>query len=254
MRTEATYLVLRLDAPLQSWGSVAMDPVRPTHDFPTRSALVGLLASALGWRYLDGERINLLQSALRYAVREETPPRRLRDYQTADLGRIGQEGWTRWGLEKRGGASAKDTHLLEKFYLADGVFTVVLTLLGDSPVQLSEIAEALRRPSRPLFLGRKSCPPASPILVGQIEAPSGYEALKRWPARPLDSRGPRTEPMVDDHGMRCWYADGDGPDEGEPQSIWDRRDFVLDRFGGDRRIRQHRVSPPIEPSTVESPI
>lgn len=233
------YLILRLDAPMQSWGSVALDPLRPTHGFPTRSALAGMMASALGWRYRDGARTTALQDALRYSVREERTPRRMRDYQTADLDGIGREGWTRWGMERRGGGSAATgTHILEKQYLAGGVFLVALTLHSEAPVGLSEIAEALARPARPLFLGRKGCIPASPILVGRIEEGSPYEALQEWPVDLADASDGKS-----DRSVVCWYEDGDGPDEGEPEEIWDRRDFSTDRFGGSRTVRRHHVRP-----------
>jgi CRISPR system Cascade subunit CasD len=230
-------LILRLDGPLQAWGGVAMDPHRPTRSFPSCSALAGLLASALGWRYRDGDRTTALQDALHYAVREDRPPIPLRDYQTADLGGIGKEGWTRWGLEQRGGGTAATgTHILEKHYLAGGVFTVALGLAEATPVPLRAVGDALRLPARPLFLGRKGCPPASRLLGGMVTAPSPYDALEQWPT---DSEA--------DPPLRCWYADGEGPPEGEPLEVADRRDFVSDRFAGTRTVREYVVSPPPDP-------
>lgn len=231
------YLLIRLEAPLQSWGGVALDPKRPTREFPSRSALAGLLASALGWRYSDGARTTTLQDALSYAVREDRPPRTLQDYQTVDLGRDAT-GWTRWGREQRGGASADETHVLQKEYLADASLLVALTLEEDeAPVGLNELAEALREPARPLFLGRKSCPPAVQLLEGRIDAPSGHEALRR---APVDS------PSGGDLAhMRCWYEVGDGPEEPDARvrEVWDRRDFASDRFAGSRRVVEGRVQP-----------
>jgi CRISPR system Cascade subunit CasD len=236
-----SFLVLRLDAPMQSWGRVAMDPVRPTYAHPTRSGLAGMIASALGWRYSDGARTTALQDALRYGVREDRPARILRDYHTADLGRIGRESWTRWGIERRGGGpAASGTQILDKHYLADAVFVVAFSLDDDSPVNLDEVAQALRSPARPLFLGRKGCLPATPILVGEVQALSSFEALAAWPS---DSRSSAAE-------VPCWYQDGDGPAEGEPEEIWDRRDFVTDRFAGSRIVRRHRVRP-AAPGPVE---
>lgn len=230
------YLLIRLEAPLQSWGGVALDPKRPTREFPSRSALAGLLASALGWTYADGERTTALQDSLRYAVREDRPPRRMRDYQTVDLGRE-SSGWTRWGVESRGGQFSDETHEMEKEYLADASLLVALTVADDAPVGLDALADAVRQPARPLFLGRKSCPPASRLLEGRIEAPSGFGALRRAPVgEEVDgARAPR----------RCWYEPGDGPeaDDAQIQEVWDRRDFAADRFTGSRRIVEGRVEP-----------
>lgn len=224
------YLLLRLEAPLQAWGDAAMDPVRPTRAFPSRSAIAGLLASALGWEHRDGARTTALQDVLCYAVREDRRPRLVRDYQTADLSRE-TSGWTRWGIEKRGGAFSTGTQILDKHYLADGSFLVAVSLEDDAPVVLDSVAEALLRPARPLFLGRKSCPPATALLEGRVEADTPYEALRRWPVprRPLQHGN-------SDPAFRCWYAPGDGPDAGVVIDVWDRRDFLTGRFSGSRSI------------------
>lgn len=236
----AEHLILRLEGPLQSWGDVAMDPRRPTRAFPSRSGLAGLLASALGWRYRDADRTTTLQDGLRYAVREDRRPQVVRDYQTADLGAIGKQGWTRWGIESRGGSAAEGTQILEKFYLADGKFRVALTTTEDSPASLDEIEQALRRPARPVFLGRKGCPPAGPLLAGHASAPSPAEALLRVPLDEPDrdwlERGGVTR-------VRMWHDPADGAptalaERSESQDVWDRRDFRTNRFGGSRRVVQ----------------
>jgi CRISPR system Cascade subunit CasD len=261
----AEFLLIRLEGPLQAWGDVALDPRRPTRDFPSRSALAGLLANALGWQHMDGERITALQDSLRYAVREDRVARRIVDYQTADLGRIGRSGWTRWGVEERGGSAADGTQLLWKHYLADGSFLVALTLDGSAPVTLDDVEAALRRPARPIFLGRKSCPPALPLLElprHRVEAASGHAALTEAPLaeRLLDRTQARYNRGAIDHSsggavkLRCWYAPGDGPDA-EPaqlQQIWDRRDFSANRFEGGRRIVQGSIALAISTDTTPS--
>jgi CRISPR system Cascade subunit CasD len=42
------YLLFQLYAPLVSWGAPAVGEVRHTDTIPTRSALLGILAAALG--------------------------------------------------------------------------------------------------------------------------------------------------------------------------------------------------------------
>jgi CRISPR system Cascade subunit CasD len=232
------HLILCLEGPLQAWGDVAMDPRRPTRAFPSRSALAGLLANALGWRYRDADRTTALQDALRYAVREDRRPQIVRDYQTADLGAIGTEGWTRWGVEKRGGGSAAGTQILEKLYLADGAFRVALALRDDAPVALDDIEAALRRPARPIFLGRKGCPPAGHVLEGRREAPTPADALLGIPLATHD-RDLLTRAGT---SVRVWYDPADGGPEGfesvGAEDVWDRRDFRSNRFGGSRRVAQ----------------
>ena len=42
------YLILRLDGPMQAWGSHTFEDFRPSNLFPTRSGLLGLLGACLG--------------------------------------------------------------------------------------------------------------------------------------------------------------------------------------------------------------
>src|SRR5690606_25597918 len=72
--TMDSYLMIRLEGPLQAWGDVAVDGRRATRAFPSRSALAALIASALGWTYRDGARTTALQDAMRFAVREDRRP------------------------------------------------------------------------------------------------------------------------------------------------------------------------------------
>lgn len=231
----AEFLLIRLDGPLQAWGDVTFDSKRPTLGFPTRSALAGLIASALGWRYRDGARTTQLQDSLRMAVREDRAPVRLNDYQTVYLGRE-TSGWTRWGVERRGGAFSTGTHILDKEYLADASFVVALTLGPDSPVDLDEVERALRQPVRPLFLGRRSCLPALPLFEGRIEAKTPYDALRSAKLHEVHETPP----------LRCWYEPGDGPELDawiHGVRVSDRRDFHADRFAGERLLLQGTIHP-----------
>jgi CRISPR system Cascade subunit CasD len=235
------HLLLRLEGPLQAWGDVAFDPRRPTREFPSRSGLAGLLANALGWEHRDAARTTALQDALRYAVREDVRPTLLRDYQTADLEAIGSQGWTHWGMEKRGGSAKEGTQILEKFYLADGSFLAAVALGEGAPAALDELEDALRRPARPLFLGRKGCPPSMPVLEGRREAETPYVALQDAPLpRWRDAEQPP---------LRCWYTPGQGPaaDAAALTEVWDRRDFATQRFTGSRRVVAGNI--PLKAST-----
>ena len=233
-------LLVRLEGPLQAWGDAAYDTRRPTRVFPTRSALAGLLASALGLTYRDAAITARLHDALRYAVRVDRVGSVITDFQTAELATT-QAGWTRWGIERREIANVtrtlqvrgrrpfpSATQILLKGYLADASFLAAMTLRPDAPVTLDDVASALRRPARPLFLGRRACLPSRPLLEGRIVADSLYEALRIG----LDAFVP------------CWYEPGDGPDSVERRfDSWDLRDYITDRFEGVRVLVRGTVGP-----------
>jgi CRISPR system Cascade subunit CasD len=227
------FLMLRLEGPLQAWGDVAFDASRPTRSFPSTSGLAGLLGNALGLTRRQGQELTALQDSLFYAVREDRRPGILRDFQTyANLGQ--QRGWTSWGIEKPKMGNGDQAHVMVKYYLEDGSLLVALGLRDGAGVTLTELAEALKYPAGPLFLGRKSCPPSQPLYEGRQKARSPLDALRRWP------RGDEARP-------RCWYdpehEGGIAGPEGLSQEVWDRRDYTTGRFVGSRRIVESVLEP-----------
>ena len=137
-------LLLRLAAPLQAWGSGSKFNIRGTEREPTKSGVIGMIAAAMGiQRNDDPEKLRPL-TALRFGVRVEKEGKLLKDFHMVH--------------EK------KTSHLTERYYLSDAVF---LAALGSNDTELlDKIAEALKNPVYPMFLGRRSCPPTLPIVIG----------------------------------------------------------------------------------------
>lgn len=226
----ADVLLLRLEAPLMSFGGVAVDELRPTEELPGRSMLTGLLANALGWHHRDADRLQRLQERLVYAVRRDRRGELLEDFQTVALGQdFLQVGWTTRGApEGRGGASGDATHIRHRHYLADAAYTVALTLdpPGEEPT-VDDLEAALRRPARPLFLGRKACLPSRPLVghgdeVDRVTAGSPLEALTRvpgWASR--QDRRTRDEDAPPPP-LRVWWPGSPGgarPDGPLPEAV-----------------------------------
>lgn len=135
-------LLLRLAAPLQSWGSSSRFTRRTTEDAPTKSGIVGLLAAAYGRRRTDP--IEDL-AAVRLGVRIDQPGSLLRDFQSAQFNQT-------------------KNSISDRFYLSDSVFLVAIEAERD---MLDGMADALAHPVFPLSLGRRSCPPVGPLVIGQ---------------------------------------------------------------------------------------
>lgn len=143
-------VVLRLAAPMQSWGSSSRFVRRTTNTEPTKSGVLGLVAAAQGMRRSDPLQ-SLLQ--LRFAVRVDQPGQLLRDFHTAQRPQHERDGSVTW----------KPLPLSQRYYMADAVYLAVLE--GEDQL-VRGIDEALHRPEFPLFLGRRSCPPAGPVALG----------------------------------------------------------------------------------------
>ncbi|MFI2105684.1 type I-E CRISPR-associated protein Cas5/CasD [Isoptericola sp. NPDC019693] len=155
-------LLLRLAGPMQAWGSGSRFTRRSTDDTPTKSGVVGLLAAARGLRRTDPLE-DLLD--LRFGVRVDQPGTVERDFQTARAA--------------DGGRAYPLTH---RYYLADAVF--VAALEGDDGL-VAGLAEAVRHPVFPLYLGRRAFPPSGPVALG-VREDGVWEALhaEPWHAAP----------------------------------------------------------------------
>ncbi|MFF0446703.1 type I-E CRISPR-associated protein Cas5/CasD [Streptomyces sp. NPDC004609] len=160
--------LLQLGGPLQSWGEHSAFADRDTVAHPTRSGLIGMIASALGIpraeaTTAEGSRFAHLPR-LRFTVRVDRPGTRLVDFHTVGGG-LPQHRTVPTAKGARRAADAA-TIVSRRHYLSDAVFTVAVTASGSgSPALLAECAEALSTPRWPLHQGRRSCPPGSLFLL-----------------------------------------------------------------------------------------
>ena len=162
-------LALLLDGPMQSWGHASRFERRTTALHPTRSGVLGIIAAAMGidkhgpdeaarLGRLGDLRVTTVKLDKRDGRGKELPIQRLEDYHTVT------------GIRSASGKVDKEaTVQTYRHYLLDARFGV---LIEGSSVLLEEIAAALRNPRWGVWLGRKCCLPASPVLV----APPGDHA------------------------------------------------------------------------------
>lgn len=228
-------LLLRFDAPLMSFGGVMVDQHGPTERFPGLSLLAGLFGNALGYRHGDAEALEALQDRIEYAARWDVEPEPLLDYHTVDLGqaKMREPGWTTRGEpEHRAGgpAAAFGTHIRYRHYWANGLMTVAVALLGGQQPGIDDLANALNEPARPLFLGRKTCLPSAPLLLGKVDAEHVLSALQ---SQACGERLGRSKPAT---VQACWPAHLDGGGSTRQTAVYDRRDWRNQVHAG-RRLR-----------------
>ncbi len=161
-------LLLRLAGPLQAWGVNSKFDVRQTEREPSKSGVMGLLASAFGIGRDDRAALNEL-SRLSYGVRVEQEGQLLRDYH-------GAKSFKSVGDYLNG--NFDDAYMSNRYYLSDAVFLAAVSC--DDNDLLRCIDAALRRPAFPLYLGRRSCPPTLPVTLGLRDA-SLEDALRNEP-------------------------------------------------------------------------
>lgn len=160
MCAEKVCLAIRLEGPLQAWGSASQYNRRLTDLLPSRSAVTGMLCAALGLGRGSTEETDFLREMtgvrmLAVAVPRRMggtalPVRRLEDYHTVQ------------DTAKADGG-LKDCHITRRQYLLDAAFRV---FLSGSRSLLEKAGAALQDPVWGLWLGRKSCIPTAPVFAG----------------------------------------------------------------------------------------
>ena len=162
------FLVFTLAAPLMAFGDVAPGERRVGADRPGRSALIGLMAAALGLRRDDSRQTAFIAS-LALAVRVDAPGLSMTDYhttQTAPAKRKRRFATRREELAI--GKTELNTILSQRAYRADAAFTIAVALHGLGPFTLDAVAAALTRPLLPIHAGRRACPlglPPGPLVL-----------------------------------------------------------------------------------------
>lgn len=211
-------LLLRLAAPLQSWGSDSKFETRKTDREPTKSGVIGLLAAALGLRRDDTTGLARL-NGLRFAVRADQEGSLLVDFHTA---------------------KSRDTsYVTYRHYLQDAVFLAGLE--SEDEALLRELEAALRHPVYPLYLGRRSCPPTLPLCMGIREG----KLLDVLRAEPLLAEKNEREPL---------YIVSDA--DPEDTAAVPKRDLPVSfspvhRQYGFRPVREWRIDRPDMPEETE---
>ncbi|MDT0453660.1 type I-E CRISPR-associated protein Cas5/CasD [Streptomyces hesseae] len=198
-------LLVRLAAPLQSWGRGSHFDRRNTQLHPTKSGCIGLIAAALGLDHTD--EIGHL-AALRFGVRADRPGAPVHDYQIVGggpmplrprdvitdhrrataaaawlddesgptFGRAAGTALASWYGAPKEIAPDEQTGALTAGNLRRDPMQTYRWYLADAAFVaafqstdrslLEEIAAALEQPKRLLWLGRKSCPPSGTIAGG----------------------------------------------------------------------------------------
>ena len=152
-------LLLRLAAPLQAWGTESKFESRRTQREPSKSGVIGMLAAALGLRR-DADLSEL--TALRFGVRVDREGEVIRDFHTAQAVKA-----VKAAKKDKNEEPEKIGYVTSRYYLSDAVFLVGLE--SEDHALLKKIETALRTPCFPLFLGRRSCPPTLPLVLGLRE-------------------------------------------------------------------------------------
>jgi CRISPR system Cascade subunit CasD len=256
------YLVFRLYGPMCSWGDIAVGEVRPSTRHPSKSAILGMIAAALGLKRPDTVRdgnehtaLEAAHSALAqgygFAVRVDAPGMALVDYHTAQVPSSGTGRNRRQFATRRDELTAVPRHdlntiLSRRDYWVDALYTVALWVRPGALYPLAELAARLHEPAFTLYLGRKSCPLALPLAVQVVTADNIQHAMDNAQL-PLPENFARQ--LALQNAIPALYWDEDGDVGLDVQHTFTRRDAVYSRRRWQFMPRsEHHVALPAQES------
>lgn len=195
-------VLLKFAGPLQSWGTDSHFEIRHTDRHPSRSAVIGLIASSLGYRRGEDDAIQAL-NRVQFAVRVDQPGHVISDYQTAHKYKYNPDPV----LER--------TYVTHREYLEDAVF--VAAVGSDDEQQIEDISSALQNPYFQPFEGKRCCPLTADSFLGCIDADvltaleqTPWQAGEWYQKRNMRSTEPGKDAEESENGIRCQvYADAE---------------------------------------------
>lgn len=159
-------ILLKFAGPMQSWGTDSHFNNRHTDLHPSKSAVLGLVAAALGWQ-CNENRIATLNK-IHFAVRVDQSGNLLEDYQIAYNSKLDRK---------------KGTYVTRRYYIQDGVFVVALGIPQAEDVD--EILTALRKPYFQPYMGRRSLPLPVDFILDVVEG-EPVSVLRDFPWQAAD--------------------------------------------------------------------
>jgi CRISPR system Cascade subunit CasD len=227
------YLLLWLEAPLQSWGHDSRFGRRDSLDFPTKSGVLGLLCCARGaggaqtewlarWADRDMQVIAYVLSDRQGEAQVRQPL--MRDFHMVGNGYETVDPWMNLHVPKKSDGktvTGGGTKITLRYYLQDMAYAVMLQGPHD---ELYALDAALRDPVWDLYLGRKCCAPTEFIAQGVRET--------------CDQTVERAMAIAHQKRRHPVFRVRQGEHDGEVLSLND----VPLQFGTDKRYRDRRVT------------
>ena len=175
-------ILLKFGGPMQSWGTSSHFETRNTDYYPSKSAVIGVIAASFGYSRDEDKKIEKLNE-LDFAVRVDQVGLLRKDYQTARK------------LKK------DETYVTNRYYLEDAIFVVAISSEDDDWIE--EICAAIKNPYFQPFMGRRSCPVQPDFIIDVVEM-GAIEALQNLEWQASDWYKKRNQNYVADI-----YADKD---------------------------------------------
>ena len=182
-------ILLKFSGPLQSYGTSSHFQTRYTDYYPSKSAVLGLLAACLGYRRDEEEKLREL-STLKFAVRIDQQGGLLKDYHIA--------------ITDKEIVEKPQTYVTNRYYLEDTLFVVALSGMDEL---IDTLTKAIKSPYFQPFMGRRSLPVPVDFFLG-VSAEDFLDSLRNlpWQAAPWYKKKKRKQGIGEKISLEV-YAD-----------------------------------------------
>jgi CRISPR system Cascade subunit CasD len=233
---EQEYLVFRLYGPLASWGEIAVGESRHSALYPTKSAVSGLLAAALGIRRDNDALLKEIAEQCQIGIKVISTGTFLSDYHTTQVPKAESKVTYHTRREELvRGREKLGTILSSREYRVDALYLVAVRISDQYPCSAEDLQNALLFPKFHLYLGRKSCPLAAP-LKPVVKKGKGFKAvLDEVDVEPLslvierktgEVGTPNTRFLPEMKARYYWEGPGDDP---KPDQVVFKNDRLISR-------------------------
>lgn len=179
-------ILLKFGGPMQSWGTSSHFETRNTDYYPSKSAVIGVIAASFGYSRDEDKKIDKLNE-LDFAVRVDQVGLLKKDYHIAS--------------KYKNDGSFERNYVTNRYYLEDAIFVVAISSEDDKWIE--EIYYALKNPYFQPFMGRRSYPVQPDFIIDVVEM-GAIEALQNLEWQASDWYKKRNQNYVADI-----YADKD---------------------------------------------
>ena len=221
------YLLFRLYGPMASWGEIAVGENRHSADYPSKSAITGLLGAALGISRNDDLAQKMLADNYSLAVQQVAAGGFMQDYHTTQVpDSTGKFRYRTRRDELVLGRKRLHTILSQREYQTDALAVVAVKAGAQARWTLEQLKNALLKPRFHLYLGRKACPLAAPLQPELVEANGFWQALTLYKPAPLlnDNRPWVTDENLLEYSSCCrYYWQGDEGEFATPEELKERK-------------------------------
>ena len=155
-------LILKTEG-MSSYGLQTFDVHRRVNHFPTRSAVMGMLAAALGIDRNQQPKLFFLSQQLAIAVQVNLLGQKIVDYHTVQ------------NFRSPNGKIQGGTKPTYREYWCDSQHSFAISAEAEL---ISELAASVKAPVYSLFQGRKSCPLTRPLYEAVLDECNPVTALK----------------------------------------------------------------------------